>query len=974
MSEVAAAYVTLIPSAKGFGAATSREISGQMNTAGRDGGRQFGQGFTSGLPPASTLLAGLVAGAAASFVKSGITLQAEFGRTMNVLAATTNAPAAKIAELEKLAISLGASTTFSASEASGAMLELARQGLSPATIQGGALAGVLTLAAAGGTDLTTAATIAASALNVFKLKGSQVGDVAAALAAGANASAASVESLGAGLGVVGPGAVNAGLSLGETVAALTALSKAGTDSTVAGDSLKNFLIRLVPTTNEAKKAMADLGLKFTDARGQFKPLASIAGELQTKLANLSPAQRTLALATIFGNDAAAAANALASQGKDGILKLTKATQDKAAAQKAADAQTAGSAGALSQLSGEYETLKLSIGKAIEPLTILFAGDISAKFGAIGSAVTTLSKQFQTSTGAGGKIRDILASLFDSLSRTGAAIKSIAGDFLSLSGALEPGAASKFGDAIKTMGGYIAGTVETLAKFTGFLADNQIILQVLGGIIGTLTAFTVSYNTVLFLSGGGLKTFILSTRLATLTTSALSAVTGTAAFVQGVFSKAAVGTRIQLGLLAIQQRAVAVGTGIASAATSAAAFIQRTANLATIAAIYQVGVLAVKQKIAAAATVVSAAAQRAAGAAARVWAAGQWLVNAAMTANPLGLVVVAIAALIAIIVLAYKKNETFRKIVDAAWKGIKAAVSAVVDWFKTAVPAAWNAVKAKTSAVWNAISGVVKTVTSVIRAVISTQVRVWSVLIGTGLAVIRRVFSVAWSAISAVVRTVAGAVRGYISLVVTAFGVAGRAASAVGSAISRGFSAAVGAVRSGVGSIISTVGTIASKVSGVFSSFGSLLVGAGERLIQGLINGITSKISAVKSAIGSVASAVKGFFPGSPVKEGPLTSWNNGGAGKRLIGQGLVSGIDSQRAAVRNSILGVAQDISIPSQRFSADVTGAARGASGLGAGGPLVQISGPVHVRDEDEMARRIIQRGQDAITAFGLGSLGLAS
>lgn len=62
------------------------------------------------------------------------------------------------------------------------------------------------------------------------------------------------------------------------------------------------------------------------------------------------------------------------------------------------------------------------------------------------------------------------------------------------------------------------------------------------------------------------------------------------------------------------------------------------------------------------------------------AAGQWLLNAALSANPIGLVVIAIIALIAIVVLAYQKNETFRKIVQAVWAAIKAAISAVGNWF------------------------------------------------------------------------------------------------------------------------------------------------------------------------------------------------------------------------------------------------------------------------------------------------------
>lgn len=74
---------------------------------------------------------------------------------------------------------------------------------------------------------------------------------------------------------------------------------------------------------------------------------------------------------------------------------------------------------------------------------------------------------------------------------------------------------------------------------------------------------------------------------------------------------------------------------------------------------------------------------------KAFAAGQWLVNAAMAANPFLLVVLAVAALVAIFIVAYKKSETFRNIVQAAMKGIRSAFGWVVDkgkellgWFKT----------------------------------------------------------------------------------------------------------------------------------------------------------------------------------------------------------------------------------------------------------------------------------------------------
>lgn len=71
---------------------------------------------------------------------------------------------------------------------------------------------------------------------------------------------------------------------------------------------------------------------------------------------------------------------------------------------------------------------------------------------------------------------------------------------------------------------------------------------------------------------------------------------------------------------------------------------------------------------------------AARAATLAWTGVQWLLNAALTANPIGIVIVAVAALVAGIILLWKHNETFRKIVLAVWGAIKVAIGAVADWF------------------------------------------------------------------------------------------------------------------------------------------------------------------------------------------------------------------------------------------------------------------------------------------------------
>jgi hypothetical protein len=79
------------------------------------------------------------------------------------------------------------------------------------------------------------------------------------------------------------------------------------------------------------------------------------------------------------------------------------------------------------------------------------------------------------------------------------------------------------------------------------------------------------------------------------------------------------------------------------------------------------------------SVVGMVAQRVAMVAVRVatiaWTAVQWLLNAALTANPIGLVIVAIAALIAIIILIATKTTWFQ----TAWKYMTMAIAVAWNW-------------------------------------------------------------------------------------------------------------------------------------------------------------------------------------------------------------------------------------------------------------------------------------------------------
>ena len=63
----------------------------------------------------------------------------------------------------------------------------------------------------------------------------------------------------------------------------------------------------------------------------------------------------------------------------------------------------------------------------------------------------------------------------------------------------------------------------------------------------------------------------------------------------------------------------------------------------------------------------------------LWNAAQTALNVVMSLNPIMLVVLAIGALVAAIVVAYKNSETFRDIVDAAFRAVARVVGDVIGW-------------------------------------------------------------------------------------------------------------------------------------------------------------------------------------------------------------------------------------------------------------------------------------------------------
>jgi len=88
---------------------------------------------------------------------------------------------------------------------------------------------------------------------------------------------------------------------------------------------------------------------------------------------------------------------------------------------------------------------------------------------------------------------------------------------------------------------------------------------------------------------------------------------------------------------------------------------------------------------------------------KAFSAVQAVFNAIMAANPIVLVTLAILAVIGVLVLAYKKFEGFRNIVDTVFGAVKTGVTGVYDFFKKYVDlilGVWKGVFNTIADVWN----------------------------------------------------------------------------------------------------------------------------------------------------------------------------------------------------------------------------------------------------------------------------------
>ena len=297
-------------------------------------------------------------------VKTGMDFEAQMSRVKAISGATGS----EFESLKQQAIDLGAATSFSATESAQAMENLASAGFSVSEIMD-AMPGMLDLAASSGEDLASSAEIASSTLRAFGLEAGEAGHVADVLAKNAADTNAAIMDTGYAMKYVAPVAHSAGWSLEEVTAAIGKMADEGIRGETAGTTLRSALVRMMKPTDQVADAMEDLGITFYDAEGKMKPLSTIIDELQTATADLTDEQRDNRIATIFGTEALSGMKILLGSSKEELDSLTEGlVNSDGASKKFAETMQDNLKGAAEEFMGSLETLGISIYEQVqEPL-------------------------------------------------------------------------------------------------------------------------------------------------------------------------------------------------------------------------------------------------------------------------------------------------------------------------------------------------------------------------------------------------------------------------------------------------------------------------------------------------------------------------------------------------------------------------------------------------------------------------------
>ena len=391
-------------------------------------------------------------------------------------------------------------------------------------------------------------------------------------------------------------------------------------------------------------------------------------------------------------------------------------------------------------------------------------------------------------------------------------------------------------------------------------------------------------------------------------------------------------------------------------------------------------------------------------------------NATMLANPIFLIIAAIAALVAAFIYLWNNCEGFRQFWIDLWENIKAVAVAVWTAISEFFTAAWEAIKSAAETVWNGIrdffsglwegiktifttvvtaistflsaawtsiqttvktvftaisgffstvwNGIKNIVTTIVTAISTFLTTAWNTIkttITTVLNAIKTVFTTVWNAIKTVITTIVNGIKNTISTVWNSIkNTVSSVVNTIKNTVSNVFNSMWNGIKNTISGIYNTIVSGFNKAISFITSLPSKAFQWGKDIIMGIVNGIKSCIGAIGDAVSSVASKITSFLHFSVPDEGPLTEYESW---MPDFMAGLAKGIEKSRGLVEKAVSGVASDMVINPQVAAMQMAGGGTARGGVSDGAVSSILSG---IRDMVE--RMNPQNGGDIVIPVYLG------
>lgn len=337
----------------------NKEIGESSKTA----SEQSAQYWTGAGSKIKSILSTITAATATGAVAAGtaaINAGRSFEAGMSEVKAISGASRKDLEALTNKAKEMGATTKFSATQASEGLKYMAMAGWNSQQMIAG-LPGVMNLAAASGENLGTVSDIVTDALTAMGLKASDSAHFADVLATAASSSNTNVAMMGETFKYAAPVAGALGYNIEDLAQAIGLMGNAGIKSSQAGTSLRSILTRLAKPPKDCANAMEDYGISIKNSDGSMKSLMEVMENMRDSLQGLPKDEQSAAAAALGGQEAMSGLLAIVNASESDFNKLSKAIDNASgAAQDQADIMNDNLQGALYELGSAAESAGIEL--------------------------------------------------------------------------------------------------------------------------------------------------------------------------------------------------------------------------------------------------------------------------------------------------------------------------------------------------------------------------------------------------------------------------------------------------------------------------------------------------------------------------------------------------------------------------------------------------------------------------------------